>query len=682
VTFAPLGQGARAEVAARDAALSRVREAVELWGAEQREAALKRLEDVGLPELSGHLEVLRARILRDLGRADDAAIAARRALETPLAREVAATAWAEVAASELARGKLDAARLAYAQAAEMTLDAERAATWTLSLASRLEAEGAGAEAQPLYERIWLRWPRSAVSAEAFTRDTARRDAGEGPPLVSDDALRYARQLASSGSCDRTLAILERLSLEGDALASTAELRADCLFTRRRYDEARKAYQAIVRSEPANTHAAIQAARSVGRSGDAMRAVGELSELAQSGPPEVVPRAQYLVAQLLDTRDRKSAVRLLRRVAEQTENDELARDASWDLAWDALSRGRFAEARRWLAPLTGGDLATSIEVQRARYWSAVAELDASPKRARAALREIAREVPLSYYGLLAAERVGQRFQLPPEAPPADAAENTASPAPPPEVARARWLQIGGVHDLAFDEARSWVASTTLTREVRVAAAALLHELGQPFEATRLVVDAFGPELDTGANPAWLTLWRAAWPKPYANEVARATSEFGFDEHLVYAIMREESLYRPAIESNAGARGLMQLIPPTAEKIATSLALAQFSPDWLYEPETNVRFGTYYLNELARKFEGSRPLMIAAYNAGPDAVQGWRKRTSDTPTDRFVDSVPYGETRRYLRRVLRSYHMYRLLYPATASDDPQATAWTQPSAPAGR
>jgi soluble lytic murein transglycosylase len=149
------------------------------------------------------------------------------------------------------------------------------------------------------------------------------------------------------------------------------------------------------------------------------------------------------------------------------------------------------------------------------------------------------------------------------------------------------------------------------------------------------------------------------------------EFDFDVSLVYAIMREESTYRETVSSSAGALGLMQIIPPTGNRIARDLGVDGFEPEILLTAATNIRFGTYYLKHLMDHFKGSMPLAIASYNAGPEAVSGWIERDGERPDDVFVDSVPYSETRRYLRRVLRSYHMYRVLYaepaqPAAASE----------------
>jgi soluble lytic murein transglycosylase len=280
------------------------------------------------------------------------------------------------------------------------------------------------------------------------------------------------------------------------------------------------------------------------------------------------------------------------------------------------------------------------------------------------------VGLTYYGMLAADRLG----LDPPAARSFLEPRRAGTPRSHEARRAAILVDAGWGELARAELLSWLRGGSLEREERVLAAELLHRLGDHFSAVRQVVDAFGGNLDQGVDPLWRDAWQFAWPEPYGPPVQSATREFEFDRALVYAIMREESLYRPQVESAAGARGLMQLIPPTASRIARALDVSGFSPENLYQPDTNIRFGTYHLKELLEQFDGSRAHAIAAYNAGPEAVQGWLAREGPLADDAFVDSVPYGETRRYLRRVLRSYRMYRLLYaePAEAQGAPSAAA----------
>ena len=239
-------------------------------------------------------------------------------------------------------------------------------------------------------------------------------------------------------------------------------------------------------------------------------------------------------------------------------------------------------------------------------------------------------------------------------------------------RAHWLIEGAFPEAASAELESWRRESRLSRNERMAAAPLLHEIGDHYGAVRLLIDGFGGTLDEGIDPEWREAWLYAWPRVYGDPVKAATEEFAFDPALVYAVMREESTYRAGVSSPVGARGLMQIIPPTGERIARSLGVEDFDTDSLYVPETNIRFGTYYLHYLLGRFDGSQTLAIAAYNAGPEAVSGWVARDGHQPDDAFVDSVPYGETRRYLRRVLRSYRVYRYLYAAEQVEKPTPPA----------
>jgi soluble lytic murein transglycosylase len=128
--------------------------------------------------------------------------------------------------------------------------------------------------------------------------------------------------------------------------------------------------------------------------------------------------------------------------------------------------------------------------------------------------------------------------------------------------------------------------------------------------------------------------------------------------------------------------MQMIPPTARRVATQLGVTDFEPEQLFDPALNIRFGTFYLRSLVERWGGSRTLAIASYNAGPEAVMRWIEFAGTEPPDVFVDSVPYGETRRYLRRVLRSYHVYRRLYPEPPPEPVAPEPPAQSPGPPGR
>jgi len=121
------------------------------------------------------------------------------------------------------------------------------------------------------------------------------------------------------------------------------------------------------------------------------------------------------------------------------------------------------------------------------------------------------------------------------------------------------------------------------------------------------------------------------------------------------MRQESAFRPTVVSPAKAVGLMQIIPPTAKRIAEEID-ATYEPHLMRSPAVNIRFGAYYLRRLLDMF-GDRPeLTAAAYNAGPHAVTRWLRAGEKLPLDLFVARIPYKETRNYVYRVMGNYARY--------------------------
>ena len=128
------------------------------------------------------------------------------------------------------------------------------------------------------------------------------------------------------------------------------------------------------------------------------------------------------------------------------------------------------------------------------------------------------------------------------------------------------------------------------------------------------------------------------------------------------MREESGYRPAVVSPSGARGLLQIMEETGIRLAADDGRAQpFDTELLFDPETNVALGTRYLGELKEQFDGRLAPAIASYNAGPSAVQGWVDASdADEQEDEWVESIPYEQTRNYVKRVLRSMNAYQSIY----------------------
>jgi soluble lytic murein transglycosylase len=172
-------------------------------------------------------------------------------------------------------------------------------------------------------------------------------------------------------------------------------------------------------------------------------------------------------------------------------------------------------------------------------------------------------------------------------------------------------------------------------------------------------AFRALASTGHPSLPRAFWEMFYPHAWRAEVGQAARRAGVDPFLVAAVMREESNYDPRAVSRAGARGLMQLMPTTAQPLAATRGWPFRGGDLLDEPASNIELGASYLGGLLRDF-GDPRLALAAYNAGPRrARQWWQARRSDD-VEVFVEEIPFDETRYYVKRVMLSWEEYRRIY----------------------
>ena len=153
----------------------------------------------------------------------------------------------------------------------------------------------------------------------------------------------------------------------------------------------------------------------------------------------------------------------------------------------------------------------------------------------------------------------------------------------------------------------------------------------------------------------------YPVAYTDLIITYAGEYDLDPYLVQSIMRCESSNDPTAVSEAGAIGLMQIMPDTGTWIAHKLDLDDvYTQDMLYDPETNIRFACWYLNFLNGRFDGGVMKVVAAYNAGHGSVQNWLE------DERFSSNgeltvIPFEQTARYYEKVTAAYENYTTLYP---------------------
>jgi len=158
---------------------------------------------------------------------------------------------------------------------------------------------------------------------------------------------------------------------------------------------------------------------------------------------------------------------------------------------------------------------------------------------------------------------------------------------------------------------------------------------------------------------LVVQHLAYPLAYADLLSAEAGARNLDPLLLAALIRQESLFEPAAESYAGARGLGQVMPATGEGIARSLAMTDFVLDDLYRPWVSVRFGAYYLSIQLHRFDNQILIALAAYNGGPGNTLRWLAAAGDD-LDLFVEVITASQSRLYLQRVYEQYLTYERLY----------------------
>lgn len=147
----------------------------------------------------------------------------------------------------------------------------------------------------------------------------------------------------------------------------------------------------------------------------------------------------------------------------------------------------------------------------------------------------------------------------------------------------------------------------------------------------------------------------YPSCYWPAVEEASRKNDIDPFLILSVMREESRFDPEARSIAGAMGLMQLMPQTANRISKNHKITLKHSSDLYDAKTNILIGSYYLKHLLKTFN-SIPVAVAAYNAGEDIVKEWLKNGNYSTIDEFIEDIPYNETHNYVKKVMTSYFEY--------------------------
>ncbi len=336
---------------------------------------------------------------------------------------------------------------------------------------------------------------------------------------------------------------------------------------------------------------------------------------------------------------------------------------WDKGWAAYARGDLATARQLFRFIA--DTYSHPNVRRqSEYWHARTIERLGQKEAAAATYQKLASAP--YADLYALHSVSR------------GAKRVDNPSNPLKKSGPDWREIAEEEmpeelQLAY-ELTALASMRDAYQEIRKNkrrgnarfAEALMADVHQADGNEVLMyrsLRAAWPQLATveqDSTPAYFL--RMYYPLRFVEEIEKRAKERSIDPNLVRALILQESYYNTKAKSRVGATGLMQLMPPTAKEHASRLGIP-FATSRLENPDVNLRLGTFHLKMLIDMFRGNAYLAVASYNAGQGNVMKWRRAAPRKPMDEFLESIPFQETRNYVKRVTMLRSSYARLTAAS-------------------
>ena len=588
-----------------------------------------------------------------------------------------------VAAAHLDAGAPERAAALYRRVLGVSGRAADADAARLGLAGAMEAAGDTTGALDALREAQLRH-RTADAFLAARRDSARLAAARGVdirPFNQDQYRTLVRRLRSASRYAPALDLLDEWAAAHPAAAASdrrALERVTTLYDQRDNAAAAAACRAFAERHPASPllpNVRLTDFRLAVRVGDKPRArrLGlDLWEGRVAGATTSQRRAAALLlgAYLVAVGDVDGGLALFRGLFETATQPDDQRSLLWRAGVAALRDGQHERALGNLRSLVDrqpdGDLALA-----AQYWLAVATARSGDTAAATRRFEsLAATYPYHYYGLTARQRL------------AELAGEEAAPTPRridfPSLGvtaaargRAEFKAAMALARAGLVEDAAWYLRRLLDRRrgdrgLALLAARASAAAGDHAAVARVVVNHFGGFLNRPARGMPGDFWTLVYPRPFWDTVVQSAGAHGVDPTLLVSLMRQESRFDPEARSAVGAVGLLQVMPYTAEALAVRAGVGRIlTPDGLDEaaltdPAVNTAIAARLNADLLELFDGVRAPVIASYNAGEERVADWWEGARGLRQDFFVDTIPYSETRRFVREVLANYAAYQRVY----------------------
>lgn len=528
----------------------------------------------------------------------------------------------------------------------------------LALGTLLRDQGVLKEAAAVLDRLDREHPATEAARKAAPRLKAL--ARHLPPLSTAERatrnLKKGETLLAARRIRDAHTVLRAVPPDVVTPAERNRLRlalGRVLISRRRQAEGR----AVLRKIPAESPLAAEAGYHVART-LAGRTVGPYETMADAFPGTPwAERSLRAAANLYQKSARDDeALPWWRRILAEYPDGLYAESSSWRVGWGEFRAKRFDKAAyTWerTARLRPPGSATPALL----YWAARAHL-ARGERQRALwlLEETVGRFKHSYHGLRAQQQLARLGVALPAAPPPPPVEGDAQDTPPGQE-RERLRQLLLV-DL-FDQSAAELSRMGDSPGVQATLAWVEWNRERYRPAIVIMKRAFPHWVSAAGDHLPREVWQILFPLRFEDELLKQARDEDLDPALVAGLILQESTFDPDAVSHAGARGLMQIMPGTGRGIARAKRV-RYRTSLLHDPKTSLDFGTYYLRQMSDRFDGAVDKVLVGYNAGPRRVDRWTKRRPGIPEEEFIETIPFTETRFYVRIVMANREQYRRLY----------------------
>jgi soluble lytic murein transglycosylase-like protein len=565
-----------------------------------------------------------------------------------------------------ASGMLDCALGLYRRGREAAGRSTAADTAAIGLAATLEKQRNLRQALETYRELQLTF-REAGAFEIADREARRLSSqiNGAEPLTEGDYDLIVDRLASVAAFRRAVDMQTEWLTNFPTSSRREEIESAMvqhLYSLRANDEARARAQAFLKRYPASLETGsvfvtlFRLDVREGRSADVEKRGRTLmgGDIAGTTLSDRQGAARLLAEYLVSIGQPVKALSVYTALYKMTVGRGARVDVLWRMAIASLRAGNAPRAVKELQQVL--QLKPDSETHRAAsFWLAYAQEAAGAKTAaRTQWASLAKLQPFTYYGMRAAQRSGTALPAPSIVFP-ELTLRDAVIAHPDYQAAALLSRAGMLSDAAVHARR---LNNALRRDDAVAllAARASEAAGDYSSSATLMSSYFGPYLQRPASNLPDDFWALAYPSAYWTEVSAAAARHKVDPLLMIGLARQESHFNRMARSPVGAVGLFQVMPYTAAELDASFSNPA-AMDRLVEPAVSAELAAKLLASLQARFQGMLAPTIASYNADKDRVQVWWDAAKGLPEELFIDSIPYQQTRAYVRQVLTNYAMYQ-------------------------